>query len=124
MTTINSKDLLQTVVSAIDSKHGDRITALDMQKLSLLADYFVIASAGSSRQVQAIVREVKEEVQKAGGQVLNIEGYDRAEWVSLDLGDIIVHVFDEEYRDFYHLDRLWFDAENVDLTNYLAEEVY
>ncbi|CAK1239331.1 MULTISPECIES: ribosome silencing factor [Fructobacillus] len=124
MTTINSKDLLQTVVSAIDSKHGDRITALDMQKVSLLADYFVIASAGSSRQVQAIVREVKEEVQKAGGQVLNIEGYDRAEWVSLDLGDIIVHVFDEESRDFYHLDRLWFDAENVDLTNYLAEEVY
>ncbi|CAK1241255.1 ribosome silencing factor [Fructobacillus tropaeoli] len=124
MTTINSKDLLQTVVSAIDSKHGDRITALDMQKVSLLADYFVIASAGSGRQVQAIVREVKEEVQKAGGQVLNIEGYDRAEWVSLDLGDIIVHVFDEESRDFYHLDRLWFDAENVDLTNYLAEEVY
>ncbi|CAK1222790.1 ribosome silencing factor [Fructobacillus evanidus] len=124
MTIINSKDLLQTVVSAIDSKHGDRITALDMQKVSLLADYFVIASAGSSRQVQAIVREVKEEVQKAGGQVLNIEGYDRAEWVSLDLGDIIVHVFDEESRDFYHLDRLWFDAENVDLTNYLAEEVY
>lgn len=124
MTTINSKGLLQTVVSAIDSKHGDRITALDMQKVSLLADYFVIASAGSSRQVQAIVREVKEEVQKAGGQVLNIEGYDRAEWVSLDLGDIIVHVFDEESRDFYHLDRLWFDAENVDLTNYLAEEVY
>lgn len=124
MTTINSKDLLQTVVSAIDSKHGDRITALDMQKVSLLADYFVIASASSSRQVQAIVREVKEEVQKAGGQVLNIEGYDRAEWVSLDLGDIIVHVFDEESRDFYHLDRLWFDAENVDLTNYLAEEVY
>ncbi|MCK8627686.1 ribosome silencing factor [Fructobacillus cardui] len=124
MTTINSKDLLQTIVSAIDSKHGDRITALDMQKVSLLADYFVITSAGSSRQVQAIVREVKEEVQKAGGQVLNIEGYDRAEWGSLDLGDIIVHVFDEESRDFYHLDRLWFDAENVDLTNYLAEEVY
>lgn len=123
MTAIDSKDLLQTTIQAIDSKHGEQITALDMRSVSLLADYFVIASAGSNRQVQAIVREVKDEVQKLGGQILNIEGFDRAEWVSLDLGDVIVHVFDEESRDFYHLDRLWFDAENVDLTEYLAEEV-
>ncbi|GAP02986.1 ribosome silencing factor [Fructobacillus pseudoficulneus] len=123
MTAIDSKDLLQATIQAIDSKHGEQITALDMRSVSLLADYFVIASAGSNRQVQAIVREVKDEVQKLGGQILNIEGFDRAEWVSLDLGDVIVHVFDEESRDFYHLDRLWFDAENVDLTEYLAEEV-
>lgn len=121
MTTPNSKDLLQTVVQAIDSKYGDRITALDMQKVSLLADYFVIASASSNRQVQAIAREVKDEAQLAGAEVLNMEGYDRSEWISLDLGDVIVHIFDQESRDFYQLDRLWFDADKVNITEYLEE---
>ncbi|WP_083989257.1 ribosome silencing factor, partial [Fructobacillus ficulneus] len=70
---------------------------------------------------QAIAREVKDEAQLAGAEVLNMEGYDRSEWISLDLGDVIVHIFDQESRDFYQLDRLWFDADKVNITEYLEE---
>ncbi|MBS9338925.1 ribosome silencing factor [Fructobacillus sp. M2-14] len=116
-----AKDLLKTVLTAVDNKHGEDVTALDMQSVSLLADYFVMASAGSSRQAQAIAREVKEEVVAAGFEIDHIEGFEKANWIVLDLGDVIVHVFDEESRDFYHLDRLWFDAKEVDLDQYLPE---
>ncbi|MCO0832631.1 ribosome silencing factor [Fructobacillus sp. W13] len=113
--------LLKTALAAIDNKHGEDLTALDMQGVSLLADYFVLASAGSARQAQAIAREVKEDVQEAGFEIDHIEGFDKANWIVLDMGDVIVHVFDEESRDFYHLDRLWFDAKEVDLDQYLPE---
>ncbi|MBS9335415.1 ribosome silencing factor [Fructobacillus sp. M1-13] len=116
-----SKGLLKTVLEAIDNKRGENVTALDMQGVSLLADYFVLASAGSSRQAQAIAREVKEEVVAAGYPVDHIEGFEKANWVVLDLGDVIVHVFDEESRDFYHLDKLWFDAKPVDLSEYISD---
>ncbi|MDF7637689.1 ribosome silencing factor [Leuconostocaceae bacterium ESL0958] len=117
----STDDLLQTVVKAIDAKHGEDIEALDMQNVSLLADYFVIASGGSSRQVQAIAREVKEAVTEAGYPIDHIEGFDKAQWILLDLGEVMVHLFDEESRDFYHLERLWYDAKVVDLTDQLGQ---
>ncbi|MBS9337824.1 ribosome silencing factor [Fructobacillus parabroussonetiae] len=116
-----SKELLQTVLQAIDNKRGEDLTALDMSGVSLLADYFVLASAGSTRQVQAIAREVKEEVVAAGYPIDHIEGFEKGQWVVLDLGDVIVHVFDEESRDFYHLDKLWFDAKAIDLSEYIND---
>ncbi|MBS9336309.1 ribosome silencing factor [Fructobacillus papyrifericola] len=116
-----SKELLKTVLEAIDNKRGEDVTALDMQGVSLLADYFVLASASSTRQVQAIAREVKEEVVAAGYPIDHIEGFEKAQWVVLDLGDVIVHVFDEESRDFYHLDKLWYDAKSLDLSDYVSE---
>ncbi|MDD9138708.1 ribosome silencing factor [Fructobacillus sp. CRL 2054] len=113
--------LLKTVLNAIDNKRGENISALDMQGVSLLADYFVLASAGSTRQVQAIANEVKEDVVKAGFEIGHIEGLEQAHWVVLDLGDVIVHIFDEESRDFYHLDKLWFDAKSLDVESFLNE---
>mgnify|MGYP001078603469 FL=1 len=113
---------LETAVKAIDGKKANNIVALDMRNVSLMADYFVIADAASNRQVQAIVTEVKDKVQAAGGEVKLIEGFQSADWVLVDLGDVIVHVFSTEQRDFYNLERLWHDAPYVDLTTLLIAD--
>jgi len=87
-----------------------------------MADYFVIADAASTRQVQAIATEVKDKIEAAGGEVRFTEGFREGQWVLMDLGDVIVHIFDTESRDFYNLERLWHDAPYVDLTSLLVED--
>lgn len=121
-TALDVNTVLETAVKAIDSKKANNIVALDMRNVSLMADYFVIADAASNRQVQAIVTEVKDKVQAAGGEVKLIEGFQSADWVLVDLGDVIVHVFSTEQRDFYNLERLWHDAPYVDLTTLLIAD--
>jgi len=121
-TPLNIQKKLEIAVKAIDSKKANNIVAMDMHKVSLMADYFVIADATSNRQVQAIVTEVKDKIQEAGGDIKLIEGFQTADWVLIDLGDVIVHVFSTEQRDFYNLERLWHDAPYVDLTKLLVAE--
>ncbi|MCO6183395.1 ribosome silencing factor [Leuconostoc fallax] len=120
--TLDAQQLLETAVKAADSKKANNIVALDMQKVSLMADYFVIADAASPRQVQAIVNEIKDKVAEAGGIINRIEGVKASEWVLLDLGDVIVHIFATEDRDFYNLERLWGDAPYVDLQQWMIAE--
>ena len=81
-----------------------------MSKISVLADYFLIASGSIKIQVQAMVDNVQEELHKAGYTPKQIEGYNTANWILLDYGDIIIHVFDEENRLFYDLERIWRDG--------------
>ena len=121
-TALDVNTVLETAVKAIDGKKANNIVALDMRNVSLMADYFVIADAASNRQVQAIVTEVKDKVQAAGGEVKLIEGFQSADWVLVDLGDVIVHVFSTEQRDFYNLERLWHDAPYVDLTTLIIAD--
>lgn len=121
-TTLTKDALLQTVVQAADSKKAHDIKALDLQGVSLMADYFVIADAPSQRQVRAIVEEIKDKAEEAGMPVVRTEGYAQSEWVLLNLGDVIVHIFASEQRDFYNLERLWSDAPYVDLTEWLTED--
>ena len=121
-TALDVITVLKTAVEAVDNKKANHIVALDMRKVSLMADYFVIADAASNRQVQAIVTEVKDQVQAAGGEIKLIEGFQAADWVLIDLGDVIVHIFSTEQREFYNLERLWDDAPYVDLTKFLVTE--
>ncbi|KRN88537.1 ribosome silencing factor [Ligilactobacillus ceti] len=116
---MNSKELLQVVVEAGDRKRAENIIALDVEKVSLLADYFVIMQGGSERQVKAISEEIAEQVHKAGGTIKSIEGRDGANWILVDLGDVIVHIFKEEAREFYKLEKLWSDAEMVDIEEWV-----
>lgn len=121
-TALDVKTVLETAIKAVDDKKANNIVALDMQQVSLMADYFVIADAASNRQVQAIVTEVKDKIQEAGGEVKLIEGFQAADWVLIDLGDVIVHVFSTEQRDFCNLERLWHDAPYVDITELLVTD--
>ncbi|MGX7176842.1 ribosome silencing factor [Enterococcus saigonensis] len=112
--------MLQTAVEAADSKHAQDIIALDVRDISLLADYFLICSANSERQINAIIDEVVEQEEKQGVAIKRIEGKDGAKWVLIDLGDVIVHVFSTSEREFYNLEKLWSDAPLVDLNAWLV----
>lgn len=117
----NSQELLEIAVKACDSKRAEDILALDVQNVSLLADYFVICHGGSERQLKAIVDAVEDEVEKAGYTVKRIEGKEGGKWILIDLGDVIVHVFTESERSFYNLEKLWSDAPLVDLTHWIDD---
>ena len=106
----NSKEMVKLAVNALEDKKGEDIQIIDIREVSVLADYFLIASGSNKNQVQAMVDNVQEELHKAGFAPRQIEGYQTASWILLDYGDIIIHIFDEENRLFYDLERIWRDG--------------
>ncbi|HZG71775.1 MAG TPA: ribosome silencing factor [Chondromyces sp.] len=112
---MNQQDLLKTVVEAVDDKKAENIVALDMQGISLIADYFVICHGNSDKQVQAIAREVKDKAEELGYTLKRMEGFDEARWILVDIGDVVVHVFHRDERLYYNLERLWGDAPSLDV---------
>ena len=95
-------------------------TVLDLRDIASFTDFFVITTGTNRRQVQAISDEVVEQLKRAGTRAARVEGYQTAEWILIDYGDFIVHVFDEKARRFYDLERLWREAKRVDV---LAEQL-
>lgn len=116
---MDSKELLQLTVEAADDKRADDIVALDVAEVSLMADYFVILSADSKRQVQAIADNIVEFIRKAGSDVKSVEGRTAGEWVLIDAGNVIVHVFQKDARAHYNLEKLWSDAPLVDVDQWV-----
>ncbi|MFC6315223.1 ribosome silencing factor [Lapidilactobacillus achengensis] len=112
---ISSEEILKTAVIAADDKRAEDIVALDMRKVSLLADYFVIMHAGSTRQVEAITDEIVNKVTKSAPVDCHVEGNKDSQWVLIDFKDVVIHIFTEETREFYNLEKLWADAPLVDL---------
>ena len=100
---------------ALDDKKGEDIKIIDISTVSTIADYFIIANGSNENQVRALVESVEDELAKAGFIVKQREGYGLGNWVLLDFGDIIVHVFDKENRLFYDLDRIWRDGKFTDV---------
>ncbi|EME3495914.1 ribosome silencing factor [Enterococcus faecium] len=116
---IDSKEQLKIAVEAADSKRAEDIIALDVRNVSLLADYFMICSANSERQINAITEEIIDKEEEKKYEVKRIEGKEGGKWVLIDLGDLIVHVFHAPERSFYNLEKLWSDAPLVDLSEWL-----
>lgn len=110
---------MAAAVKALDKKKGKNIQVLRTGELTTLADYFVLCTAGSTTQIKALTDICEEEVEKAGGELHHKEGFRDGGWVLLDFSDVVVHVFLEQERDFYDLERLWADAQPVDITPYL-----
>jgi ribosome-associated protein len=104
----------QAIAAAADKK-AEQLAVLDLRKASGFTDFFVIASGTNTRQVRAIADHVRDTLAAEGIKPSNVEGYDRSEWVLLDYFDFIVHIFLPETRAFYGLERLWGNAEQVDL---------
>lgn len=98
--------------AASDKKALD-IVVLDLREIASFTDYFIIASGTNVRQVQAVADEVVEKLKKQGARAARVEGYKTAEWVLVDYGDFILHVFEDKARKFYDLERLWRDAKRV-----------
>ncbi|QYR20180.1 ribosome silencing factor [Paenibacillus sp. sptzw28] len=112
--TVKADELMQLVVTAAEDKKAHQIVALNLQGISLVADYFVICHGNSDTQVQAITTEIRKQAESRGARVRGIEGMDSGRWVLVDLGDIVVHVFHREEREYYNIERLWSDAKVVE----------
>lgn len=113
---MTSKEMAKTAYNAIDDKKGENIKIIDISGVSVIADYFIIASGSNRNQVQAIADNVQEELFKAGKECKQIEGYQTANWILMDYGDIIIHVFSTEDRLFYDLERIWRDGRSIEAT--------
>lgn len=108
-----AKEMAKLAYGALDEKKAEDIRIIDIQGISVMADYFLIASGTNRNQVQALADNVEEVLFKAGYPMKQSEGYRTANWILLDYGDIIVHVFDSENRLFYDLERIWCDGKTI-----------
>ena len=111
---MESKEMAKIIIGAMEEKKAEDIRVLDISEVSSLGDYFIIASGNNVNQVQAIIDEVDMKLGRQGVEPRQIEGYSNANWVLMDYGDVIVHVFDKENRLFYDLERIWKDGKSVD----------
>jgi ribosome-associated protein len=107
-------ELMNAAYEAADDKKAMNIVVLDLNEISLIADYFIICHGNSDTQVQAIATEVRKRAQELGANIRGIEGMDSARWVLMDLGDVVVHVFHRDEREYYNIERLWSDAKVVE----------
>lgn len=122
MNTVSTEKMMaQIACKAIDDKKGQDIKIIDIHNVSVIADYFVIASGTNSNQVQAIVDNVEEQLGRAGFEAKQIEGNRNSSWILMDYGDVIVHVFDEENRLFYDLERIWRDGKVLEMDAFLEK---
>lgn len=117
----NSQLLLEKAVKAADLKRAEDIVALDVRQVSLLADYFVVCHGNNARQMEAIANEVIEQLEQAGATLKRVEGMKSERWILIDFADIVIHIFSEDERAFYDLEKLWSDAPMVDLSSWVED---
>lgn len=119
-----AREMAEIAVKALDSKKGKEIRLIRIDKITTLAEYFVICTGTSNTQINALCDAVEKELTEKGEEPLHREGYRGGTWVLLDYGCVVVHVFNNEARKFYSLEHLWADGEEVDLSAILphAEE--
>jgi ribosome-associated protein len=110
---LDIKEALKIAHKALDDKFGNDIVILNISEKSILTDFFIIADGANAPQIKAMADEVCEKLGKFGLKLNQSEGRDNAEWVLLDYGYIIIHIFDKTNRDFYDLERIWSDTERV-----------
>jgi ribosome-associated protein len=118
----HGRRLALAAVRTAAENRGQNLMLLDLRKLTPVFDYFVIATGTSRRQLHAMSEEIDRVLeQELGERRLGIEGYTESRWIVLDYGSVVIHLFDEEAREYYDLENLWGEAERVDLTDLLAE---
>ena len=108
-----SREMVKLAAAALAEKKGEDIQVIDIREVTVLADYFILASGGNPNQIQAMADQVEEDLGKAGYECRQVEGYRTASWILMDYGDIIVHIFSREDRLFYDLERIWRDGKTI-----------
>ncbi|WP_067727354.1 ribosome silencing factor [Oceanobacillus damuensis] len=112
---MENKEIVELIAEACDDKRAEDIIALDMNQVSLVADYFLICHGSTERQVQAIARGIKDAMEENEVNVKRVEGFEQARWILVDIGDIVCHIFHKDERQYYNLERLWGDAARLPL---------
>ena len=118
-----SKKMTKLASAALEDKKANDVRVIDIAGVSVIADYFVIASGSNTNQVQAMADSVREALGIAGYGPRQIEGYGVANWILMDYNDIIVHIFSDESRTFYDLERIWRDGKEVSVGEFETEDV-
>ncbi|MEE0212122.1 MAG: ribosome silencing factor [Negativibacillus sp.] len=118
---MTSLEQARKIVRVMDSKKAKDIRLIKIEGISSLGDYFVVASASNTTQVKAIADEVEDEMTKLGLEPNRVEGRQSAQWILMDYYDVMVHVFLDEARSFYNLERLWSDAPQLDISDLLTQ---
>ena len=111
-----SRKMARMACDALEDKKALDVKVIGLEKISTLADYFIIASGANRNQVQAMADNVDEMLGRAGYHAKQMEGYQTANWILMDYGDIVIHIFDEENRLFYDLERIWRDGQSVEVS--------
>jgi ribosome-associated protein len=119
---LKPKEMAILAAKALDAKKGKDIKVLEIDKITTLADFFVICTGGSNTQINALCDEVEKKLSEAGEEPLHREGHRGGTWVLLDYGCVAVHVFSQEAREFYDLERLWRDGKRLDLAEVLTRD--
>lgn len=114
--------VMETAVKALDSKKARDIKVIRTEAVTILADYFIICTAGSTTQIKTLTDELKKVLEEAGESALRTEGYRAGGWVLVDFGCVVVHIFLKEMREFYNLEHLWADATEVDIKSLVTGE--
>ena len=109
-----SAEMAKLAIAALEDKKAEDIKVIDIREVSVIAEYFIIASGTNVNQVQAMVDNVEDTLGRAGYEAKQIEGNKSSSWILMDYGDLIVHVFDEENRLFYDLERIWRDGNVIE----------
>ena len=111
---MEAKEMAKLAIKSLEDKKAEDIKVIDISDISTIADYFIIASGKNRSQIQAMCDNVEEAKGRAGVSMKQTEGYKNANWVLMDYGDIIVHIFDTENRLFYDLERIWRDGKEIE----------
>ena len=119
---MTSMELVEKIVKLLDSKKAQDIKVIGIADVTTIADYFIVAGGSSSTQVKALSDEVEYRLKQEDVYPSRIEGYSSSQWILIDYGHVVVHVFYSETRDYYGLERLWVDGEQVDISHLLSEE--
>ncbi len=112
-----SLEMAKLAIEALEDKKAEDIRVIDISEVSVIADYFIIAGGNNRSQIQALCDNVQEKLGRAGYPEKQVEGYDNANWILLDFGDVIVHIFDKENRLLYDLERIWRDGKQIDISS-------
>ena len=109
----DSKKITKIAYKALEEKKGEEIKILEIKEISILADYFIIASGSNTSQIQAMIDNVEEKLHETGCDIRRLEGNRNSSWVLMDYGDLVVHIFNREDRLFYDLERMWSDGKQI-----------
>lgn len=112
---LTSQELLKAAAAVLAGRKAEDIAAIDIRSVSILADYFLLCSGGSTTQVRTLAEELEFKLSQQGVEPRRVEGAQTASWIIVDYGDVVVHIFHRDTRAFYNLERLWADGQPVDL---------
>jgi len=115
------KQIADTILKILDDKKAQDLKMLDISDLTVLADYFIICTGTSITHIRALSDEVEFKLKELGEPVLHLEGYETGGWILLDFGCVVVHLFQQETREFYGLDRMWADGKPQEIAKILMQ---